>query len=208
MLKRWAWPIAGLVGVVLALLLAPIASPDAQVDLQVTRADSIRISREFLERQGFDLSGYDHAVQFASRSSEVFYLQRTLPLSESNRQSQEFRVWHWSVRWYRPGVETEYLVWIDPSQPDVMGYARKLPEAGEGARLERQKARAVAEQFLAAQGYALTEWVLEEESSTDQPNRVDHQFTWRQPGVQIGEAYPRLEVSVQGDQLVGPSRYF
>ena len=200
-MQRWAWGLAGLVGVILFLLLSPVAYPDAQVDLNVTRQETVALSRRFLEGQGFSLEGYTASTAFTSQGDALTYLQRTQGLHESNRLAREYRLWQWEVRWFKAGEPTEYLIWIDTASPTVLGFGRYgYPETATGARLTADAARLVADQFLAQQGYDLEHWAPVASSSRGQPGRLDHHFEWQRVGVQVGEAVPKIILDLEGDQ--------
>jgi hypothetical protein len=200
-LRKWFWPAIGLLGLVLFLLLSPVANPEAQVDLNVTRQQSIDLSRAFLEQQGFALAGYESAASFASDDQAVVYLQRTFPLAESNRLAREQKVWQWSVRWYMPGEQTEYRVAVDTAAPAVLGFSReRYPEAEAGARLGPEEARRAAERFLEGQGYRTADWLLVGQSSRERPARVDHHFEWQRRERSVGEALLKVNVDIEGDR--------
>ncbi|HEY3366639.1 MAG TPA: CPBP family glutamic-type intramembrane protease [Symbiobacteriaceae bacterium] len=199
-MRRWIWPVLGLVGVAIFLLLSPVANPEAQVDLNITRQQSLALSRTFLVQQGFDLTGYDSAVSFASDDDALVYLQRNRSLEESNRLAREYKVWHWSVRWFKPGEQIEYQVAVDTAAPNVLGFSRTLPEKAPGAHLTEAAALQKAGRFLEQNGYRLSEWKLVGSRSKEQPDRTDHHFEWQKTGVSVDAAYPKAEVDLQGDQ--------
>lgn len=199
-MRKWIWPALGLAGVLLFLVLGPITMPDAQIDLNVTRQESLELSRQFLTERGFDLEGYESGVSFASHGDAVVYMQRTYALQEANQLARTYSLWHWQVRWYQPGEQVEYLVTVDTAEARVLGFERRgLPEEAPGARLLPAEAQAAAESFLRAHRFNPADWQLVGSTSVEHPNRTDHQFSW-QHRESAGEAVLKLDATLQGDE--------
>ncbi|MGE5674716.1 MAG: CPBP family intramembrane glutamic endopeptidase, partial [Mycobacterium leprae] len=205
--RRWVWPVVGLVGVLIFLLLSRVADPEAQVDLNTTRNQSLALSRQWLVEQGFDLTGYEGAVSFESDENALLYLQRNYALAESNQLARDYKVWHWSVRWFKPGEQIEYKVTVDTAQPQVLGFSRTYPESTAGASLNEEDALAAAQRFLEQNGYPLSNWELVGSRAKQQSARTDYHFEWQQKGVSLKGAFPKVDVDLQGSQLSGLHHY-
>lgn len=102
--------------------------PEAALQIEVSRAQAIQLAREAVERQGFDLSGYRHAVQFNTDSAAKSFLEKEYGLKVANDlMGDEIRTWYWWVRWFIPGQEEEFGAAIDPSGRLVF-YAHHVEE--------------------------------------------------------------------------------
>ncbi|HEY7944200.1 MAG TPA: CPBP family intramembrane glutamic endopeptidase [Casimicrobiaceae bacterium] len=85
----------------------------------------------------------------------------------------------------------------------------QLPEKQAGARLSREQARTLAQQEV-RQRFGLDPAALREVSADEQerPARADWQFTWTDPGVDVGKGgEARVIVAIAGDQIAGSGRY-
>jgi hypothetical protein len=115
------------------------------------------------------------------------------------------------VRYFRPLEKEEYHVFIDPESGQFFGALRWLDEDAPGASLTAEQAQAVAEKYLAQQGYRLSDFELQNSEAEKRKAREDYTLVWQaKPGDprDVGEAHYRLEVDLAGDQVIGFRRYF
>ncbi len=205
------WVLAGLLGAGVAFKYFYQAFPEASVDFRVSRPAAVEVARNFLAAQGHRLEGYQSSIVFrvdddAKRPTKT-YLERQAGLEQANRlMAGEVSVWYWDVRFFRPGQEEEFKVRVSPAGR-LVGATHVIEEAREGARLDREAARATAEAFLRTHyrtDLAAYDFLAEEANSIERPNRRDWSFTWERRGFRAparpdGAPY-RLNVTVHGAQ--------
>ncbi len=180
------------------------AFPEASVDFKVSRAEAQTHAKDFVEKLGENLSGYQSTIVFDVDENAKTYLERELGLQQANRlMSGELNIWYWEVRFFRPMQEEEFRVRVNPAGK-VVGYEHRIEEAQAAKSLNREEAVSAAEQFLQAKLGAdlkLWEFLPEEANSLVRPNRLDWSFTWERKGFKAKEAPYRLEVGLQGDRI-------
>jgi membrane protease YdiL (CAAX protease family) len=180
------------------------AFPEAAIRFRVNRNDSAPLAEKFLAARGVKLNGYRHAAEFDYDDQAKVYLERTQGLERMNRlTSGPVHLWHWSHRWFKPQQKEEFRVDVTPVG-DVVGFDHDLPEAAPGADLDQASARTVAETFLSqVMGRNLNDLEFIETQKEKRPARTDHDFTWKQKSVDLGDGSLRIEVEVDGAAVAG-----
>lgn len=193
---------AGVVGVALFVGLYDRAFPAASIELRVSSAEAEEIARRYLAERGFDLGGFQTVVTFSADADAATYLQRTQGLERANQLMRAtVPVWYWSVRHFVPLQKEEVTVRVAPSG-QVLGFTRELEEAKSGAKLDQERARALAEDFVRrVGGVDLGAYALVDAATETRRDRVDHSFVWKRQDFAAGEADLRLRVDVQGDRV-------
>jgi membrane protease YdiL (CAAX protease family) len=180
------------------------AFPEAAIQFRVNRNDSAPLAQKFLAERGFKLDGYRHAAAFDYDDQAKVYLERTQGLERMNRLTRgPVHLWHWSHRWFKPQQKEEFRVDLTPAG-EVVGFDHDIPEAAPGAALDQASARTLAETFLhqvIRRDLADLEFV--ETQTEKRPARTDHDFTWKQKSVDLGDGSLRIAVEVDGDQVAG-----
>jgi membrane protease YdiL (CAAX protease family) len=178
------------------------AFPEAAIQFRVNRDDSAPLAQKFLAERGFKLDGYRHAATFDYDGQAKVYLERTQGLERMDRLTRgPVHLWHWSHRWFKPQQKEEFRVDLTPAG-EVVGFDHDIPEAAPGAALDQVSARTIAETFLnqvIRRNLADLEFV--ETQTQKRPARTDHDFTWKQKSVDLGDGSLRIEVEVDGDQV-------
>jgi membrane protease YdiL (CAAX protease family) len=200
------WIAAGIVGLVLAFKFFFVAFPEASLDLQISRDDALARARQFLIEQGHNLDGYESSVVFEVDGNAKTYLEREMGLEQANRlMTSEVSVWKWQARFFRPLQKEEYGVEVDPAGR-IVGMAHLVEERAPGERLEKDAARAIAEEFLRTRlktHLDAYEYLEAEANSTDRPRRLDWSFTWERRGFKAKDAPYRLRVTLLGNSVGG-----
>jgi membrane protease YdiL (CAAX protease family) len=180
------------------------AFPEAAIQFRVNRDDSRPLAQRFLAERGIKLDGYRHAAVFDYDDQAKVYLERTQGLERMNRLTRgPIHLWHWSHRWFKPQQKEEFRVDLAPTG-EVVGFDHDIPEAAQGAGLDQASARTIAESFLnQVMKRNLADLEFVEMQTEKRPARTDHDFTWKQKSVDLGEGSLRLEVTVDGDQVAG-----
>jgi len=180
------------------------AFPEASIQFRVNRDDSAPVARRFLTERGFKLENYRHAAEFDYNDQAKVYLERTQGLERMNRLTRgPIHLWRWSHRWFKPLQEEEFRADVTPAG-EVVGFDHEIPEAAAGASLEQAAARTIAESFLTqVMKRNLADLEFVETETEKRPARTDHDFTWKQKNLDLGDGSLRLEVMVDGDQVAG-----
>jgi membrane protease YdiL (CAAX protease family) len=178
------------------------AFPEAAIQFRVNRDDSAPLAQKFLAERGFKLDGYRHAAAFDYDDQAKVYLERTQGLGRMDRLTRgPVHLWHWSHRWFKPQQKEEFRVDLSPAG-EVVGFDHDIPEAAPGAALDQASARTIAETFLnQVIGRNLADLEYVETQTEKRPSRTDHEFTWKQKSVDLGDGSLRIEVEVDGDQV-------
>jgi len=204
------WILFGIVGVFFAHKYFFQAFPEASVDFKVSRAESQKRAKVFVEGLGENLSGYQSTITFEVDENAKTYLERELGLQQANHlMADELNIWYWDVRFFRPQQEEEFRVRVNPAGK-VVGYEHKIEEARAAKSLSREEAFKEAQQFLQAKlGGNLSSWTFlpEEVNSVTRPNRLDWSFTWERTGLKAKDAPYRLTVGLHGDRIGGTQEF-
>nr|MBA3469601.1 hypothetical protein [Herpetosiphonaceae bacterium] len=113
----------------------------------------------------------------------------------------------WMVRWSAWDRPDSWQVDLGPAG-EVLAYNRAIPEDAAGATLALPAAQSLAAAALEQQ-VDLAQYALLDAGSVQRTDRTDHTFTWQTRQTVVGEAYQRVDVVVQGDQVaaITPSLY-
>ncbi len=178
------------------------AFPEAAIQFRVNRDDSAPLGQKFLADRGFKLDGYHHAATFDYDDQAKVYLERTQGLERMNRLTRgPVHLWHWTHRWFKPQQKEEFRVDLTPAG-EVVGFDHDIPEAAPGANLDQASARTIAEKFLSeVLKRNLVDLEFVETHTEKRPARTDHDFTWKQKSVNLGDGSLRIDVEVDGDQV-------
>ena len=198
------WILLGIVGALFAHKYFFRAFPEASVDFKVSRAESQKRAKDFVQGLGENLAGYQSTITFELDENAKTYLERELGLQQANHlMASELNIWYWEVRFFRPQQEEEFRVRVNPAGK-VVGYEHKIEEARGGKSLNREEALTSAQQFLQSKlDTNLSNWTFlpEEANSLARPNRLDWSFTWERSGFRAKDAPYRLQVGLQGDHI-------
>jgi membrane protease YdiL (CAAX protease family) len=200
--------LAAAASLAVAIRYFPRVFPEASLTFRVGRSDSQPIATEFLQARGFNLNGYDHAARFSYDDNAKLYLERTQGIDGMNTLARgPVHLWRWEHRWFRPEQKEEFRADVTP-MGDVVSFDHELPEAAPGANLDQAAARKLAEDFLVTvMKRDLGDLEFVEASTNKRPARTDHDFTWKQKSVNLGDGSLRVEVGVSGDQVSGYTEY-
>jgi hypothetical protein len=182
----------------------PHAFPMLDLELTMDRESAIEKAAELNEK--FDLSpeGYKDAAFFLSDGMTMIYVQLEGGGIDSCRKMMAdtlFSLYFWRVRHFKENEIKEASYLFSPTG-EVVGFYQKIPEDDPGAALSSDSALAIAERSCKDWNVDLTQWELVESSEEVRPSeRVDHFFVYERPGIKVGEAPYRLDLTVRGDML-------
>lgn len=207
--RDWWWLGGGALLALIALLLvgwrfAPALQRDA------TRQPMVERSREVAQQLGVDLTDLHPSVSVVADwvDLDLRYLYDQLDSTAIQSAVERGQARAWRVRWSEWGnVDVAWQADFDP-RGNVLAFQRSWADDLPAATLPISDAQTLAETTV-AQFINLADYELIDAGSFTLPQRTDHQFTWQTKQVFAGEAYRRVEVTVQGDQVSGfiPSLY-
>jgi len=180
------------------------AFPEASLTFKVSRGQSQSIATAFLRARGFDLNGYDRAARFGYDELAKLYLERTKGIDGMNALTRgPIHLWRWQHRWFKPVQKEEFRADVTP-MGELVSFDHELPETAPGANLDQPAGRKLAEDFLTGvMKRDPNDLEFVEAVTTKRPARTDHDFTWKQKSVDLGDGSYRLEVGVSGDRVSG-----
>lgn len=179
------------------------SSPTASIDVTTSQSDAGTTAASFLEEQGYDIDAYQTSTVFTARDRSATFIQRRLSGQQERSELTENNIYFWETRFYQSLEQETFRVAIDAGTGSVVGFTHELPDEASGGNLSADLAQDRAETFLSNQGHDLDQYELISSSSTDRPNRVDHEFTWKHTSREIAGAPFYLEVTIQGDRIGG-----
>ena len=183
------------------------AFPEAHLEFAVTRSSSEPIAVEFLKKHAPSAARVAgmarHAAIFRVETQAKLYLERELGLERLGEltESKQVRLWSWSHRYFTPLDKEEVRVDVSP-EGEVIGFSHPIAEEAPGDSLEEEKARSLAESFL-AEVFGVTPQGLEyiESHREDRPARRDWTFTFERADWHARDATYRSQVEVHGSEV-------
>lgn len=179
---------------------------------------TIRIAEEFLKDKGIETKEYRSAS--ALYNANVFWqpIQRNVDFLRENMGVDQVEKYFskylqpqyfYAVRFFKPGEKEAYYIYIKLNG-EVYNYSHTLAETAPGAELNRVKAMELAQKFLETNYpgmYDPERFEFLDSARNKRENRIDYRFTWKNKDGLVNEAYPRLNVKVQGDEVLfsGPN---
>ena len=195
-------------GLVIFLKFYSCASSQASIDLRLTRADAVKMAREFIHSRGFDTKGFDHAVIFDADANASVYMQRTQGMRKANEYIKNgIPIWTWRVRWFKELDKEGFNVFINPSSGKIEHFSHSLLEDAAGVDILKDAAEKIALDELGRHNIKIADYDLKENSTVKRKNRTDHYFVWERKNFKIAQATYRITVSVAGDKLSAYSEY-
>jgi hypothetical protein len=196
----------GVVAVLYALRTFPLAFPIVSIELEMDREAALADARDLAATHGWGPEGFRQAASFGDARPEVrTYLELELGEEDAVRRLERdggYHPFHWRVRHFQADETTEVRVRFTPAGAPY-GFRLQLPEDEPGADLEEEQARPIAEAGATEHwGVDLGLYELIEASQETRPGgRVDHAFTYRKAGVELGEGEYRVRLGVAGDRI-------
>lgn len=195
--------VLGVLGVSIFLRYFDQAFPIASLNFKLTRAEAYQKAETFVTDMGYDTKTYRSAQVLDSAGLQQVFLERTLGLEKANQLARDWvSIWYWHIRWFKSLDKEEVRLRLDPGGR-VVGFEHRILESAEGASIEQDDARVIAEKFLTeTQWFQLENYEPIEAASTERAHRLDHTFTYRKHNFSVGEeGHYRLKVVVTGDQI-------
>lgn len=172
-----------------------LVAAERLAELYDLRPASAPDDRRAAASYGEENPGARSFVELEQGGSEVF---------ESLVESGAYVPSRWTVRLFAPDSVAESWIEFTPAgRPLGFGVTLSDEDPG-GGNLEPGAAEVLARATATEWDVDLTEFELVESSSDEAPSgRIDHRFTFRRNGVDLGEGEVRLRVDVAGDRAAG-----
>ncbi|HUX66114.1 MAG TPA: CPBP family intramembrane glutamic endopeptidase [Terriglobales bacterium] len=210
---------AGLI--VAAALLSAFAVPlmhwDWALPWRTSPQQAIAAARGFLQRQGYDVSGYRTAALVASplaagghgaenqvAAADIFARrgERALVAAFSGPPPTVAGE-YWQVRFFRELQKEEFDVAVRADSGQVIAFAHPMLDSAPGGAPTLAAAQATAERFLAAQGMAVAGMTVRTALQQRRAARTDSTFVWeaaagQKPAPLPGAVAYRVEAELAG----------
>ncbi len=213
-LPRWLIYGLGLVGLVSWGMLSRFGS-DVPT-MKIFRTEAVHIADSTLEQRGIQLGSEWtrlSTIDVPLNENDLFVWQEGGAEAYRELMGTYLGPPYWRVRYVRFEGDVadraeEYQVHIDPSGK-VFRVLHILPEATEGAQLDEDQAKEMADETLQAEfGINPSNVKLVAREPTQQPDRRDWSFTYSDSAhypLQKGEA--RIYIQISGDQVTDAYRF-
>jgi membrane protease YdiL (CAAX protease family) len=197
----------------LGLFAIEIERPLDYVNYAVTRTQAQERATAHLRGLGVEVDGYQVVAyqQHQRDAAAIKYLLERVDAAWVNQLHRDHLLPSlWLVRFFRFQEKEEYQVAVHPQDGSIYAVRHLLPEEAPGADLGEEEARALALDYLRAQGLDPDQLELKEASSEKLPSRCDHRFVWEAregDSRNLDELRYRCRVEIAGDQPVALVRY-
>jgi len=191
-----------IIGLVVFLRFYGKVYPTVSARLKVSKNQALHVASQFLEKQGFNLEGYNQSVIFVE--DDPAYLQRTLGMDQFNKIAPELPLMYWEVKFLR---EHDFVVRVDP-QGGIISFAHNVPGDTEGARLKQDQALALASTFINKRmNIDLSKYSLTVARTMEKEKRIDNDFKWKASTPYLGDAKLFISAVVCGDRVEEYGQY-
>jgi hypothetical protein len=198
----------GCLGIIFYNIYYPQVFPSASIDLKVPRQEIQKQSLAFANTLGYDTKGSIESTIFSYDDQAKTFLEYELGLNEANRlMSNNLPVWYWSTRICKVHEYAEFSANISP-QGRLLSLSHTINNDLKLPSISREKAQALATSFIEKDaGVNLAKYKLIEVSTTKQPFRSDHYFTFEDQSQSYKGAHVRIGAGVSGNKLTSYGMY-
>ncbi len=206
--------VLALASLVVAWQLVPQAIPLLQLDIRMSRGEALAQAEALAAQHRLAPEGARSAIVFNHDENAQNYIELEGGGREAFARLMEgdaFAPYWWDVRLFRSGVIDEVLIRFRPDGR-ISGFTRKVAETyvrdPATMALDPEQALLLARVVAAKDwGVDFAAWqLLEKSQQTRTTGRVDHQFVFER-GERLGEARIRLQLVVDGDELIQVQPY-
>ncbi len=214
LIAKKSWLFFILLAVIFFIVWLKLGYPQFKVvDLIVDKNQAVDISKNYLNKLGFDVSKYQTAVVFESDQYSDVFLQKVLGSSQVEKFSNlhDLQLFTWKVRFFKSLQKEEFLLWINPKTGQIIIYNHLIEDIEKRLTLDKALAKQKAEDFLKNNfGFDFVNYDFNEESAQKVENRTDYLFSWEKKGINLnwnngqGQAKFLTKVIISGEEV----RYF
>ncbi len=207
---RTRWIGVALLVAGLATLAVPVSRFAESPNYKLSPEEAQRAADSFLKAQGVNPADFRHVTYPSTHwdgsdpMAAKYFLER-LPVSAVSSLFERYRPMRiFLTRYFKPLNQEELTVAVHAETGKVTGFTHSLPEDRAGADISPERAREVAAQFAASQGWDTAAMELKDSGSEKKKARRDHALQWEaRPGDprNVGETKWRVAVTVAGDRV-------
>jgi len=171
--------------------------------LKIDRQAAIKIARDQLIKNHFDLNGYTPCANcsdaFLFHKDEFQYMFEKIGFDKTDAIVHRVEHPHlWAVRYFKPECPEEYAVTLDENG-QVVSQGITRDEDAAGAKLTEKQARKIAEDFLRQYRPLYEPLVFSDVEVKNRKNRTDYDFQFKSPKYKVADADLIISIAVVGD---------
>ncbi len=186
------------------------AFPEASIDFRYSKSEAGTIAEDFLkEMELTPPEDYHHASLFNYDDYAKTFLEKELGLEHAQQYfGHPVRLWYWMHRWFKAETKEEFSIYVTP-EGEVVKLEHLIKEDAEGAEIEEDSARVIAEAFLVnTMKLDTTQLVFLEASKIGRPHRADWEFTYKAKGIEpVKDSDYRYKVVLLGNKVGSYKEY-
>ncbi len=200
----WLPLLFGALGFVAFIRLVNSVSPQAAVDLRMTRPQILDSAAIFMQELGYRLNGLTEDAWVVHDPRTQLFLQKEFGLERANAmvRADSLPSFYWQVSWYNKSLSVSqnpehYTVYMSPAGR-VLRFSHEILDTVALPTVDADTARHLAEAVLSRFHPEFSSYRLKSSSDITLPHRVDHQFIYekRELGLELD-----LLARVQGDEV-------
>jgi len=155
-----------------------------------------------LKDLSIDISEFHHAQQFTYDYKTKIFMEKELGFEKSNELLQdEFQIWQWANRWFKPLSKEEFRVNISTSGK-LKYFEHRVPEEREANNITIDETKELINNFIDNfTDIEFEKWYLVDKSTESKPNRIDYLYTYQKKNMEIFGANPRFQIQIYGDKI-------
>ncbi len=202
--RLWVPMLFGLLGFVVFLRLSGSISPQAAIDLRLTRSQILDSSASFMRMLGYRTEALSQDAWIVQDPATHLFLQEQVGMDRANSiiRQDSLPSSYWQVSWYDRHLSTSqnperFTVFMSPAGR-VLRFSHEILDTVALPIVAPDTARAIAEAFLSRFHPDFGSYTLKSSSDITLPHRVDHQFVFerKDDGVNLN-----LMARVQGNEV-------
>lgn len=200
---NWALVAAAIASAIVGAFLYDAAYPTVTFANVLLPRQIVPKARGWLAAAGYNPLGFNAAFSFRTDRWCRRYFEQRFNVGGAAVWGTGLcaDVWQWYVRFFQPGQEREFRVFLSPEGGLVELYCA-VPELTPAPPLDRKHARVVAERFATRwAGVNLRNYELVRRYLAAKPRREDYGFVWERELRTLGRAKAELKITVTGDQV-------
>ncbi|MBS2008888.1 MAG: CPBP family intramembrane metalloprotease [Cyanobacteria bacterium SZAS TMP-1] len=199
------------IGFVLYLVMEPKVFPSASIDLKLSRAQIVEMSRACADKFGYKRGeGPKAAIEsttFTYSDTPKTFLEHELGAVRANELMKEkIPIWSWTTRYCKEYQIEQMRVWLSP-QGKMTAFERSFEDERAMPSISHEAAKKMAADFLAREaGVDVKDFKLVSDNSITMAKRDDHSFNWEDQREDFKGGYLQYFVYIAGDTVTTYSK--
>ncbi len=171
------------------------------------KKEAFSLSTEYLDKQGFDVDGYEFAYNVYLDSARDAFLNKNFEKDEiigilKDDSTPEIV---YSARFFKNLEKEEYGVSLDPASKKVIGFSRTVKEVKKEKEISKDEAREISLNFLVGMGYDSEKLEDYDYAEKKFPNRIEQLFTFKilntERSTEYGAFFKKVSISSSGGNI-------